>query len=52
MSNWEFETQWVNGEGTSSATHTAPKSKLYVMIPFEEDVKESSTRIRNTLKEK
>ena len=49
MPTWKFETQWVNGEGASMNTYTAPSYKLYVMIPYEEDVKRASTKIKEVL---
>ena len=52
MSTWTFETQWVDGKGASLPTHTAPKYKRYVMIPYEEDVQEASLKIKATLTEK
>lgn len=52
MSAWTFETQWVDGKGASLPTHTAPKYKRYVMIPYEEDVQEASLKIKATLTEK
>lgn len=52
MSSWEFETQWVNGEGKYTTTHISPKTKLYVMVPFEEDVTKASKKIKSILIEK
>lgn len=49
MSNWTFETQWVDGKGASLNTHTAPQYKRYVMIPNEEDVTIASQRIKKIM---
>lgn len=51
METWTFETQWVDGQGASLPTHTAPKYKRYVMIPYEDDVKEASQKIKAVLSE-
>lgn len=52
MPTWTFKTQWVDGEGASRNTHTAPVYKRYVMIPYEEDIKKASTKIKECLKGK
>ena len=52
MDTWTFETQWVDGKGASLPTHTAPKYKRYVMIPYEEDVEKSSLKMKSVLSEK
>ncbi len=49
---WTFEKQWVDGKGASLNTHTAPQYKRYVMIPYEDDVKEASLKIKTLLEEK
>lgn len=49
MPKWTFETQWVDGKGASMNTHTAPAYKRYVMIPYEEDVKQASAKIKEVL---
>ena len=49
MDTWTFETQWVDGKGASLPTHTAPKYKRYVMIPYEEDVEKSSLKMKSVL---
>ncbi|MGN1372269.1 MAG: LCP family protein [Candidatus Coprovivens sp.] len=52
MDTWKFETQWVDGKGASLPTHTAPKYKRYVMIPYEEDVEKASLKMKSVLSEK
>ncbi len=47
MKPWTFESQSVDGKGASMNTHTAPKFKRYVMIPYEDDVKEASEKIKS-----
>lgn len=49
MPKWEFETQWVNGTGASMNTNTAPSFKSYVMIPYDDDVKNASIKIKEVL---
>lgn len=49
MSTWTFETQWVDGKGALTQTHTAPNYKRYVMIPYEDDVKEASEKIKGLI---
>ncbi len=49
MSSWSFETQWVDGKGASTQTHTAPNYKRYVMIPYEEDVEEASKKMKELI---
>lgn len=51
MPTWTFETQWVDGQGASLPTHTAPKYKRYVMIPYEDDVKDASMKIKTIISE-
>lgn len=45
MSSWKFESQTVSGSDASLPTHTAPKSKRYVMIPYDKDVKRAHDKI-------
>ena len=45
MTSWKFESQTVSGSDASLPTHTAPKSKRYVMIPFDKDVKRAHDKI-------
>lgn len=52
MPSWTFETQWVDGKGASLPTHTAPKYKRYVMIPYEKDVTNASLKMKSILSEK
>ena len=52
MPTWTFETQWVDGQGASLPTHTAPKYKRYVMIPYEENVQQASIKIKGIISEK
>ena len=49
MPTWTFETQWVDGKGASMNTHTAPAYKRYVMIPYDDDVKNASIKIKEVL---
>ena len=49
MPTWTFTSQWVDGKGASLNTHTAPKYKRYVMIPYEDDVKEAGDKIRELI---
>lgn len=45
MTSWKFESQTVSGSDASLPTHTAPKSKRYVMIPYDKDVKRAHDKI-------
>ena len=38
MATWNFNTIRVNGSNASLPTYTAPNSKRYVMIPYEENI--------------
>ncbi len=49
MDSWKFESQTVSGADASLPTHTAPKSKRYVMIPYEKDVKRAHDKIREIM---
>lgn len=49
MDTWTFDSIWVNGSNASLPTHTAPNSKRYVMIPYDEEVEEASNKIKNLL---
>ena len=51
MSTSTFDSNWVNGSNASLPTHTAPKSKRYVMIPYEDDVKKAHDKITKVLAE-
>ena len=50
MSMWEIESQSVSGSDASLPTYTAPRSKRYVMIPYEKDVKNAHDKIEEVLK--
>lgn len=52
MSGWEFITNSVSGSDASSPTYTAPNSKRYVMIPYEDDVKNAHDKIVEVLNRK
>lgn len=45
MSTWQFISQTVSGSDASMPTYTAPNSKRYVMIPYEEDVLNAHDKI-------
>ena len=45
MSSWKFISQTVSGSDASLSTYTAPNSKRYVMIPYENDVKRAHDKI-------
>lgn len=49
MSAWTFLSNSVSGSDASSATYTAPKSKRYVMVPYEKDVKDAHDKIVEVL---
>lgn len=49
MDTWTFDSIWVNGSNASLPTHTAPNSKRYVMIPYDEEVEEASNKIKKLL---
>ena len=49
MSSWSFESQSVDGKGAYLATYTAPNSKRYVMVPYENDVKNATIKINEVL---
>ncbi|MCX4364216.1 MAG: LCP family protein [Bacilli bacterium] len=49
MNSWNFESQTVSGSDASSPTHTAPKSKRYVMIPYAQDVKRAHDKINEIM---
>lgn len=50
MSSWTIESQSVSGSDASLPTYTAPKSKRYVMIPYQEDVTNAHNKIEEVLK--
>jgi LCP family protein required for cell wall assembly len=52
MSTWNFNTIRVNGSNASLPTYTAPKSKRYVMIPYEEDIKNAHEEISKNISKK
>ncbi|MGN1337097.1 MAG: LCP family protein [Candidatus Coprovivens sp.] len=52
MSTWTFTSYKVDGSNASLPTHTAPKSKRYVMIPYEEDVNEAHNKITKLINKK
>lgn len=47
--SWTFESISVSGSDASQVTHTTPNTKLYVMVPYEEDVKRASDKINEVL---
>lgn len=49
MSGWTFLSNSVSGSDASSATYTAPKSKRYVMVPYENDVRDAHKQIEDVL---
>ena len=49
MRSWTFESMSVSGGDASLPTHTAPNSKRYVMIPYENDIKEATEKINQVL---
>lgn len=49
MSSWNIKSQSVSGSDASLPTYTAPKSKRYVMIPYEDDVKNATKEIKKVL---
>ena len=46
---WSFDLIWVNGQNASMPTFTSPKIRRYVMIPFDEDIKNAHDKIISTL---
>ena len=52
MSTWSFTSYKVDGSNASLPTHTAPKSKRYVMIPYEKDVTEAHNKITKLISKK
>lgn len=52
MSTWTFTSYKVDGSNASLPTHTAPKSKRYVMIPYEKDVTEAHNKITKLISKK
>lgn len=49
MPTWSFDLIWVNGQNASMPTFTSPKIRRYVMIPFDEDIKNAHDKIISTL---
>ena len=49
MATWNFDSYRVNGSNASLPTYTAPKSKRYVMIPYEEDIEKAHNKIVSVL---
>lgn len=50
MDSWTFMSNSVSGSDASMATYTAPKSKRYVMVPYENDVDNAKEKIESVLK--
>jgi LCP family protein required for cell wall assembly len=51
MEEWEIENMTVSGSDLVTNTHTSPKLKRYVMVPYEKDVKKVTERINEILDE-
>ena len=49
MPTWSFDLIWINGQNASMPTFTSPKIRRYVMIPFDEDIKNAHDKIISTL---
>ena len=52
MATWHFESISVDGSSASLPTHTAPEYRRYVMIPYEDDVKQASEKINEIYNKK
>lgn len=39
--DWDIQSYSVSGEGTSATTFSAGKQKLYVMVPYEDQVQQA-----------
>lgn len=50
MNSWNIEKQALDGTGSSKQTYSMPGRNLYVMIPNENSIKDTKTKINKVLK--
>ena len=49
MSEWKIINQTVSGSDLHEVTYSTPNTKLYVMVPYEDDINKAKEKIKEVL---